>query len=98
MRFLKVKWNHAHLDEPHLIYQEVDNESWEVRKVELFGDGTLCGYASKSGEFGDSILSDQKIPSIDEINESEEFYAEIITQGEFERIWVWAMNASGLHN
>lgn len=96
MRFLKVKWSHAHADEPHLIFQEVDGDSWEARKVELFKGGAVCGYASKAADVGDSILSDQPIPSIEAINASGEFEAEPMTQEEFERVWVWAINARGL--
>ncbi|WEF35147.1 DUF6881 domain-containing protein [Pseudoduganella chitinolytica] len=94
MRYIKVTWNHQHPDEPHLIYQEVNNDSQETRKVELLKDGSLLGYASGSAEIGASTLADQLIPSIEEIKESDEFDAEPITQDEFEKVWNWATSAS----
>lgn len=30
MTYLKVKWIHAHADEPVLIYSELDHERWEL--------------------------------------------------------------------
>jgi len=45
MTYLKVKWIHSHPDAPVLLYSELDRERWEVRKVEVFRDGSLglCG-------------------------------------------------------
>lgn len=94
MKFLKVTWNHDHPDEPHIIYQEVNDDSRETRKVELLKDGSLLGYASEIAEIGASTLADQLIPSIEEINESDEFDAKLITQQEFEKVWHWAITAS----
>lgn len=90
MRFLKIRWVHNHPDEPSVIYQEVGEDSWETRKVELLKGGGVLGYASEAEEVGNSILSNQPIPSIEKINASSEFNAEIITKDEFENIWAWA--------
>lgn len=87
MKYLKTIWNHNHQDEPSNIYQEIDDSSYEVRKIEIMKDGQVIGYASEAGEFGASILADQKIPTIEEINQEDEFIAVEITKIEFENAW-----------
>ena len=47
MRYIKVKWIHSYPDEPVLLYSEIDDSGWEVRKVEVFPDGAY-GYANAS--------------------------------------------------
>lgn len=87
MKYLKTIWNHNHQDEPSNIYQEIDDSSYEVRKIEIMKDGQVIGYASEAGEFGASILADQKIPTIEEISQEDEFIAAEITKTEFETAW-----------
>ena len=48
MRYLRVHWNHNHPDEPVAMYSELDDQSWELRKVEFFPDGRI-GHAVVSG-------------------------------------------------
>ncbi|WP_420869865.1 DUF6881 domain-containing protein [Bradyrhizobium septentrionale] len=45
MTYLKVKWIHALCHRPVLIYSELDDEHWELRKVEILPDGRI-GYAN----------------------------------------------------
>ncbi|MDH0344191.1 MULTISPECIES: DUF6881 domain-containing protein [Chromobacterium] len=87
MKHLKTRWNHCHKEEPSIIYQEIDDSSYEIRKIEIMKDGQVIGYASEAGEFGESILADQQIPTIAEINQEDEFIAEEITRIEFENAW-----------
>ncbi len=51
MRYLRVQWLHSHPDEPVTLYSELDDEGWEVRKVEIFADGHI-GFASKTEVVG----------------------------------------------
>ena len=46
MQYIRVRWNHDRSDEPVELWSELDGESWEVRKVEVFPDGHL-GFASR---------------------------------------------------
>lgn len=86
MKYLKVKWVNASPDQPRLIYSEIDNDGWEVRKIEEYPDGK-CGYADLELEVGGSFLSTEPLPSFDEIATQPEFHPEIVTQDEFEGRW-----------
>jgi hypothetical protein len=42
--YLKLIWHHEFIDEPTWLYSELDENRYEVRKVEVFKDGqVLCG-------------------------------------------------------
>jgi hypothetical protein len=87
MQYLKVHWKHEHPDEPVLLYSELDDERYEVRKVDVFRDGAL-GYADNSQSHGKgTILAAVPIPSITEIGSNPEFRASTITRDEFETMW-----------
>lgn len=85
MEYLKCIWFHNFEDEPILIYSEFDKERNETRKVEIFRNGKI-GCANDKKEYN-SFLGLEPIPDIDEINESEEFYAMKICSEEFEVVW-----------
>ncbi len=55
MKYLKVKWRHHHINEPIEIYSEINQDGWEIRKVELFHDDTIS-YASPFHQTGDTWL------------------------------------------
>ena len=57
MEYLKVKWRHHHPDEPIEIYSEINQDRWEVRKVEVFRDGTST-YAFPLYHTGDTWLAE----------------------------------------
>lgn len=89
MKYLKVKWLHDFDDEPVLLYSELTDDRSEVRKVEVFPNGTY-GYAYDEKAKGTTQLSDTTFPSEDEIAEDPQFVPETITKEEFEEIWVKA--------
>jgi hypothetical protein len=85
--YLKVKWKHEHRDEPVLLFSELDDARWEVRKVDVFRDGSL-GYASGSGSRGNrTFIGLVQTPPFAEIASNPEFEPTAITKGEFEEIW-----------
>jgi hypothetical protein len=45
MQYIKVVWKHDHPEEPIVLYSELDEDRWEVRKVEVFRVGS-AGYAT----------------------------------------------------
>lgn len=45
MQYWKVQWIHNFVDEPYLIYGELNATMEEIHKIELFRNGQL-GYAS----------------------------------------------------
>jgi hypothetical protein len=86
MKYIRVKWNHNHQDEPVLLYSELDPERWEKRKVEVFPDGR-CGYASASESAGSTRLGEEPIPPPVEIASDSQFEPVEITREEFEEVW-----------
>jgi len=86
MIYLRVRWIHTMSSEPMLIYSELDDNRWELRKVEIYADGR-CGFASASEGGGGSALSKEPIPSMEEIAADPQFEPVDIEENEFERIW-----------
>lgn len=96
MKYLKVKWLHHHPDEPVAIYSEIDQDRWEVRKVEILQDGTST-YASPFYRTGDTWLAEAQLPDLKEINKDSQFKAELIPRHDFERIWLMSTEMITLH-
>jgi len=86
MTYMRVEWRHGFADEPVWLYSELDDERWEVRKVEVFRDGT-CGFASSEGETGTTRLGTMPTPTLEEIGRDPEFIPVEITREDFEAIW-----------
>ena len=86
MKYIRVKWIHNFVNEPILLYSELDNDHFETRKVELFPGG-VKGYASATEESGGTSLGTEPVPSITLIAMDPEFEPEEISKDEFERIW-----------
>ncbi len=86
MDYICVKWKHTDLDFPILLYSELDDERWEVRKVEVYLDGHK-DYASMDDESGSTWLGEASVPPLNEINSSPEFEASEISRYQFERVW-----------
>ncbi|MDU9049731.1 MAG: hypothetical protein Q3M30_12860 [Candidatus Electrothrix sp. Rat3] len=96
MEYLRVKWQHHHPDEPIVIYSEINQDRWEVRKVEVFQDGTST-YASPLYHTGDTWLAESQLPEMEEINTDSQFKAECIARHDFERIWLVSTEMITLH-
>jgi hypothetical protein len=86
MNYIKVKWNHSLPGEPIWLYSEIDDERWEMRKVELFANGAR-GYASSTESEGGTRLGEVPIPPLVQISEDSEFQPAEIAKEEFEEIW-----------
>ena len=86
MRYIHVSWVHDDPDDPSELYSELDEGSWEVRKVEIFRDGSL-GFAGRSEARGSTRLGLEPVPPLDKIALNSEFRPEEINQAEFERLW-----------
>ena len=87
MLYQKVLWKHSDPKYPTVLFSEIDDEMWEVRKVEVFSDGTMH-FADGIRTSGDTVLSDQRLPSVYEISKDPEFEAEEISQTKFEEVWI----------
>jgi hypothetical protein len=86
MKYIKVKWIHDLADEPIWLYCELDNGFMEIRKVEIFSDGT-AGFASSTERFGTTRLSLEPLPTLDEIASDAQFDPAETSVKEFEDIW-----------
>ena len=89
MHYTKVNWKHQNSYDPVQIYSELDDAGWEVRRVEVFLDGSL-DYASRSGSRGRTSLSPATFSSLAEIVANPEFEAAEIKKNEFEEKWLEA--------
>ena len=86
MRYIKVKWRHSFPDDPIVLYSEIDEAGWEVRKVEVFRDGQM-GFAGGGRRSERTMLGEATVPSIMEIAADSQFEPEEISQQEFESVW-----------
>jgi hypothetical protein len=93
MGYIKVSWKQDGPHYPIVLYSEVDDERWEVRKVEVFPDGSF-GYADRAPSRGTTFLGLEPIPTLTEIAAIPEFEPVAITKDEFEAMWLRAIGQS----
>ncbi|WFU28141.1 hypothetical protein QA649_18545 [Bradyrhizobium sp. CB1717] len=86
MSYISVQWLHELPDEPVWLLSELDEQRWEIRKIEIFRDGTK-GYATQDEEAGGTRPGERPVPSLDEIATDPQFIAREITKEEFEQAW-----------
>ena len=96
MNYLKVKSDNSSdslypgsPERPVLTYSELDDERYELRRVEIFLDGRMrC--AGPEAEVGPDGLSETPFPSFEKIAANPVFEPEVISKAEFEKIWARA--------
>ena len=86
IRYIRVVWVHEFPDEPVELYSELGEQSRELRKVEVFRDGSR-GFAEKFEGSSSTQLGIEPFPSLKEIASDAQFRPELITKAEFERAW-----------
>ncbi len=86
MKYIAVQWKHQNPSYPTLLYSEVNDAGWEIRKVEVYDDGRV-GYADQSVSAGDTGLSIEPLPSLAEIATDPQFEPREIGKEEFEQMW-----------
>ena len=86
MHHIKVNWIHSNPANPVTLYSEIDQEMWEVRKVEVFADGHR-DFADANYRTGSTRLGIEPLPSFDEISSDPEFQLTMISAEEFETEW-----------
>jgi hypothetical protein len=84
--YLLVRWKDAPSDEPVELWSELDEQRWEVRKVEVWADGRV-GYAVEGEEFGGTHLSLEPLPPNEYIASQPEFEPTEVSRAEFEARW-----------
>jgi uncharacterized protein DUF6881 len=86
MNYIRVAWHHSFPDEPIVLYSEMNEERWEVRKVDIFRDGPP-GIASATLSTRDAMLGEKPIPPTSEIASDPQLKPSEITKEEFEEVW-----------
>ena len=86
VEYILVRWVHDFPNEPIWLVSELDDERWEMRKVEVFPDGTQ-GYASGHIKHGGTGLGIEPVPLLEDIAGDPQFIPTTITRAEFEAIW-----------
>jgi hypothetical protein len=86
MKYTKIKLLNPSPNEPVWIYEELDDDRWELRKVEIFLDGRIAR-VSELEESDETGLSIERIPPLSEIAADPHFEAHEITAEEFEEVW-----------
>ncbi len=90
--YIRVEWKHESPGDPITLYSELDEERWEVRKVEVFHDGRVT-HAWAKGSTGATNLGDQPAPSVAEIAANPEFVVTEISRADFEAVWDEALES-----
>jgi len=86
MNYIRAKWMHSQLHEPVVLLSELDQDRWEIRKVEIYADGRL-DYADHQRSSSHTRLSSEPIPSLAEIGADKQFEPSEISAAEFEAAW-----------
>jgi hypothetical protein len=86
MQYIKVKWIHNFPNEPVLLLSELDDGRMEIRKIEIYRDGFVA-FADRSDEIGETRISTEAIPTIEEIASDAKFLPEAISAQVFEHYW-----------
>ena len=86
-QYIKVDWIHTHPDEPTVLYSELDMDRWELRKVEVYADGTM-DFADAERSSGTTQLGSLPVPPLEEL--TSEFDPKVIYAADFERVWSMA--------
>jgi hypothetical protein len=86
MTYIAVQWHHSNSEYPVEMYSELDIDRNETRKVEIFADGRLR-YAGAASQTGDTMLSLEPIPPLNEIASDPQFTPRVISQSEFDSAW-----------
>jgi Domain of unknown function (DUF6881) len=83
---IKVVWKHDFVDEPVVLYCELDEERLETRKVWLLRDGRTR-HADADSETDDFFLSEGPIEPLDQIAADPQFAPFEIDRDEFDAVW-----------
>lgn len=87
MKYIKIHWKHNFPADPEFIYSEIDEDGYEVRKVEIFKNGTSIVYSDKINPDG---LAEGEYPSLSDLTfeeDVESMTATEINKDEFCKIW-----------
>jgi len=87
MKYLHIHWKKPDPGAPGHTYSELDGARHEVRKVDLYPNGTR-GFADSSEEAGGTFLGTLPVPPLAELAGDPAFEAKEIAVEEFQRQWL----------
>ena len=93
MKYVKVRWVHGHSGQPVMLYSELDDDMWEIRKVEVYANGH-ADFADNEVQSGTTMLGVVPIPPLDQIAADPEFEPMAISAAEFEILWERAKSSA----
>ena len=94
MIYLHALWHHDSCEDPVDLWSELDDERWEIRKVERYPDGTLgCAGPDISCINPTTALGELPLPPLDEIATDPEFSLSFTTKEAFDEQWQRALAA-----
>jgi hypothetical protein len=85
--YLRVERHHDRADEPVVLYSELDEARYEVRKIEEYRDGRMTWASLRAGSSGTTRLGEQPTPSLRALNEVGELVATEIDRAVFESVF-----------
>ena len=74
-------------DEPYLLYDEIGDDWYATRSIEVFKDGRTVRTSEEDLERDPMALPDQPMPPVEEIDASGETRVWEITAQQFEEAW-----------
>ena len=86
MKYIKVNWKHDSPEYPVILYSEIGDDRYEVRKVDIFPNGSY-GYADGKNDTENTFLGVKPTPPFEVVNSNPEFELVEISKEEFEEIW-----------
>jgi hypothetical protein len=90
--YFAARWDHDREDEPVVLYEELDDQRQETRKVHEYSDGHLERTDRVALELRTS-LSPAQVPSEAEIDADPVFTLLPLTAAEFQAVWDRATDA-----
>ncbi|WP_270325334.1 DUF6881 domain-containing protein [[Eubacterium] hominis] len=83
--YIKCNWNYIDDETSVILFYEVDleNERYARRMIEVFSNGRISLGLDEGCEF----VTEAPVPQVDEINQDEDFLAQVITKEEFEKTY-----------
>ena len=85
-RYISVRWLHSNAEDPVLLLSELDEDRWELRKIEIWSDRRK-GFADQYENVGGTRLGEVPVPKNDDISSDPEFELTDITEWDFAQEW-----------
>jgi hypothetical protein len=84
--YIRLRWKHTNEKDPVVLYSELDESRYEVRKIEEFIGGRMT-YAEGRGTSGDTRLGELPVPELAQLAANPDFEPEAMSRHAFEELW-----------